>query len=155
MSELSSKFTREDVETLLEAMNDWEAISSQEWHMMNMVKSAPMPPDDHEAYDMVQHVKDYFKKREKDINDSRVTKQERACFLKAKLMLVRRDMGINQLFEMASEQVPEVSQAVAAPIEAKSAAQSALDKALYFIRDMGVWEYYEKFLASEKAKEIE
>ena len=158
MSELSSKFSREDIETLLEAMNDWEAVSSQEWHLMNMIKSAPMPPEDHEAFDMVQHVKDYFRNREKDINDSRVTKQEKACFLKAKLMMVRRDLGINQLFEMATEDVPVDASAPKESAEATqpvSVSPSALERAEYFIRDMGIWEYYQKFLDRENGKEVE
>lgn len=152
MSDLSSKFSRDDIETLLEAMSDWEAIGSQEWHMMQAIKNAPMPPEDHEAYEIFSHVKDYFRKREKDIKESRITRQERAVFLKAKLMLVRRDMGINQLFEMATEtatapanQPLPVAQEVV--VTAADDVVAKLADAEFFIKDLGVWEHYQKFLA--------
>jgi len=150
MGELTSQFSRDDIETLLEATNDWESLGSQEYHLMNMVKNSPMPPDDHETFEMVAAIKDHFQKREKDIKDSRVTRQERAVFLKAKLMLVRRDMGVNQLFEMAT--VPEEAVVVtqnetAAPV---SGVVHQLKQAEFFIKDLGVWEYYQKFLAEPK-----
>jgi hypothetical protein len=155
MGELTSKFSRDDIETLLEAANDWESIGSQEFHLMNMVRSAPMPPDDHEAFEMVQAIKDHFKKRERDIKESRTTRQERAVFLKAKLMLVRRDMGINQLFEMAtenSEVASEVKETIPATegIAALSGLAAKLERAEFFIRDLGVWDHYEKFVSEIK-----
>lgn len=161
MGELTSKFSRDDIEVLLEATNDWEALGSQEWHLMNMVKGAPVPDAEQypEAYEMVTAIKDHFKKREKDIKDSRVTRQERAVFLKAKLMMVRRDMGINQLFEMATEDAaPEqVAAAEAARDEAMSTSDpvsiKALQKAEFFIRDLGVWDHYQRFLAEDAQKE--
>lgn len=163
MGELTSKFSRDDIEVLLEATNDWEALGSQEWHLMNMVKGAPVPDAEQypEAYEMVTAIKDHFKKREKDIKDSRVTRQERAVFLKAKLMLVRRDMGINQLFEMATEDAaPE--QSTSAEIGEKTgvempthsdATATALKKAEFFIRDLGVWDHYQRFLSEDSQKE--
>lgn len=151
MGDLSSKFSREDLETLLEAMSDWEAIGSQEWHMMQSIKSAPMPPEDHEAYEIFSHVKDYFRKREKDIKESRITRQERAVFLKAKLMLVRRDMAVDQLFEMATEATPVRAEAASVPVAQEVApvdnASGKLADAEFFIKDLGVWEHYQKFLA--------
>ena len=158
MSELSSKFSRDDIETLLEAMNDWETLGGQEFHLMNIVKSTPMPPEDHEAYEMVSMIKEHYAKREKDIKESRITRQERAVFLKAKLMLVRRDMSVNQLFEMATEDAPAVPVSEAKTevgcSEAKPApfVQNDLQRAEFFIRDLGVWDHYQKFL-NEKHEE--
>lgn len=161
MGELTSKFSRDDIEVLLEATNDWESLGSQEWHLMNMVKGAPVPDAKQypEAYEMVTAIKAHFKKREKDIKDSRVTRQERAVFLKAKLMLVRRDMGINQLFEMATEDATPEQVAVAelAREQANSVSvpvsTNALMKAEFFIRDLGVWNHYQRFLEEESKKE--
>lgn len=154
MGELSSKFSRVDIETLLEAMGDWEALGNQEWHLMNMVKNTPMPPEDHEAHEMVVAIKDHFFKREKDINDSRVTRQERAVLLKAKLIMVRRDMGINQLFEMAAEETPAdvavPADGASVPAVPADSAAAKLERAEYFIRDLGVWSHYEKFLSEQK-----
>ena len=162
MSELTSKFSRDDVETLLEAMNDWESLGSQEWHFMNMVMKAPMPPDDHEAYEIMTAIKDHYKKRERSIRDSRVTRQEKATFLKAKLMMIRGQIGINQLFEVATEtstpvsreeiaetEATEHSDSVTIPVKGSDAEQK-LERAEYFIRDLGVWDHYQKFLSEDK-----
>jgi hypothetical protein len=102
---------------------------------------------------MVAAIKDHYKKREKDIKDSQVTRQERAVFLKAKLMLVRRDMGINALFEMATETPAVATQTTETkdmPVVAE--ASDKLSKAEFFIRDLGVWDHYQKFLEEKKSE---
>jgi len=151
MGELTSKFSREDIELLLEATSDWEALGSQQFHLLNMVKAAPMPPEDHEAYEMMVAIKNHFHNIEKDIKESRVTRQERAVFIRAKLMLVRRDMGINQLFEMATEESAPTSVPVSSkdPVN-KSDLAAKLEQAEFFIRDLGVWDHYQKFLTEAK-----
>lgn len=166
MGTLDSSLTSQDLDTLIDAMHDWEAIGNHEYHVMNMVRNAPMPPQDHEAYEFMQNIKDHFKQREKDIKDTRALRQETAIFLKAKLMLIRRDIGIDQLFVNAAQPVAEapakeIRQAVepdklAEPVQAAQAPQdpTALQKlelAEEFIRDLGVWTHYEKFLVDKKS----
>lgn len=167
MSELKSSFTRDDLETLIESMDFWESMGNQEFHLMNMIKNAPLPPEDHEAYEAMTQIKDHFRSRERDIEATRVTRQEKAVFLKAKLMLVRRDLSINQLFEMATEASPEVTsspvenapetetvpvidsedEVVTVPVtSAESSLKSSVELAEFFIKDLGVWEHYQKFL---------
>lgn len=163
-SELKSTFSKEDVATLIEAMGDWEMVGNHEFHVLQLIKNAPMPPEDHEAHDYMQQIKDHFYKREKDIMASRETRQEKAVMLKAKLMLVRRDMAINTLFDMANTaessaseaagtvvaEMPTVSSEPAPPIpmaETSDDSQEALRKAEKFIDDLGVWKHYQKFLA--------
>lgn len=172
MSELKSTFTRDDIELLIESVDFWESMGNQEFHLMNMIKNAPMPPEDHEAFDSMQQIKDHFKSRERDIAATRATRQEKAVFLKAKLMLVRRDLSIDQLFEMATSSTPETHSApveqsitpehdqtcppmvdseddevVTVPVtSAESKLESNLELAEFFIRDLGVWEHYQKFL---------
>lgn len=165
MGELSSKFSRDDIETLIEAMGDWEVLGNQEFTLLQMIKGAPMPPEDHEAFDYMQQLKDHFRRREREIIDSRLSRQEKSVFLKAKLMLVRRDLGINQLFEMASlDTITDVEEKVDSLSEAKSSdcegvqipvkfstskVEERLKMAEYFIRDLGVWSHYEKFMAEK------
>lgn len=178
MSELKSSFTRDDIETLIESMDFWESMGNQEFHLMNMIKNAPMPPEDHEAFDSMQQIKDHFRSRERDIAATRATRQEKAVFLKAKLMLVRRDLSIDQLFEMATESTPETQSApvenvpqvetvpviesedevvaVAVPVpvtSAESKLESTLELAEFFIQDLGVWEHYQKFLQDRVASQ--
>lgn len=169
MSELTSKFTRDDLETLIESIGDWEMLGNQEWHLLNMIKNAPMPPEEHEAYDHMVQIKNHFRSRERDIEAGRQTRQEKAVFLKAKLMLVRRDMGIDQLFEMAADttsathdpapvesvpvQPPKPSEGVKIPVKSNETAQDALEAAEFFIRDLGVWEHYQNFLRDREAQQ--
>jgi len=86
---------------------------------------------------------------------------------------VRRDLSIDQLFDMATEATPE---AQAAPVEkpdtvsaapvvesaeaveiselpvvskVESNLESSLEQAEFFIKDLGVWDHYQKFLADK------
>jgi hypothetical protein len=162
MSELSSKFSRDDISTLLEAMSEWESLGNQELYLLNTIKGMPLPPEDHEAYEMVSHIKSHFQQKEKSIRASHDVRQEKAVFLKAKLMLVRRDMGIDKLFEMAAEDLaaPPIKKEAETVDESPtptqvldvSDAQKKLERAEFFIRDLGVWTHYEKFLATEVAQ---
>jgi hypothetical protein len=172
MGELTSKFSRDDVETLIEAMGDWEALGNQEYTLLQMIKGAPLPPEDHEAFEYMQHIKDHFRRREREIMDGRLTRQEKSVFLKAKLMLVRRDLGINKLFEMAAEgpfdaekmsdwekpkpvveneTVKAPEEAIKIPVKSSGDVAKRLEMAEFFIKDLGVWGHYEKFLAEKSA----
>jgi hypothetical protein len=161
MSELQSDFSRPDVETLIESMDDWEGLGNSEFHFMNMIESMPMPPE--EAGEAVQKqisdLKEHFRRRKPDIEASRMLRQEKATFLKAKLMLVRKDMAVDGLFNMADNAVPE--EAAPPRVEKKTAATPDIEKRLsesvkalehseYFIKDLGVWKHYEDFLAKKK-----
>jgi len=167
MSELSSKFSRDDIKTLLDAMNDWESVGNQDFHILQVVKNVPMPAEDHEAYDYISQIKEHFTKREKDIIASQEIRQEQAVFLKAKLMMVRKELGITQLFDMAAnadmttpQSLPKVSQRVEAKFKPSAKIvgnstqlaelQSKLELAEFYIKDLGVWPMYEKFLAEKQ-----
>jgi hypothetical protein len=180
MSELSSQFTREDIETLIEAMGDWEMLGNHEFHVMQMIRNAPMPPEEHEAFEVMSQIKEHYRKREKDIKMSREVRAEKAVFLKAKLMLVRKDLGITQLFDMSSNVDPNSpmpepkdkhrdkeessvrEKAKAKPIaptgkqpfkEGYVSVRTKLEKAEFFIKDLGVWDHYQKFLTEQQEEE--
>ena len=149
MGELSSKFSRPDVETLIEALGDWELVGTQDYSLLQMIEQSPMPPEENEeAYEMVRQVKEHYRNRKKEILANRAMRQEKAIFLKAKLMLVRKDMEIEGLFEMESD--PTVPVQVGPPLD-KSCA-SALALAEFFIKDLGVWDHYQKFLVEKSEK---
>jgi hypothetical protein len=136
MPELSSKFTRRDLETLIEAVGDWELVGSQEFIFLQQVKEMPLPPEDHEAFEICKRTKEYYLQRERAILLSREQRAEDAVFLKAKLMMIRKEMQIADLFTMETEQ-PEVTGNV-----------DKLKLAEHFIEDLGVWKHYENFLNS-------
>lgn len=144
MAELKSAFSRDDIEVLIDAMSDWESIGNHEYHVMQMVKSHPMPDTEDESFEFVKNIKEHFKKREKEIKSERIIRQEKAILVKAKLVLLRQEGGITQLFEVAAES----AQAEAAPkaVALSEVQMNRLEAAEYFIKDMKLWEWYEKFL---------
>lgn len=163
MSELSSKFTREEIQTLIDAVDDWENLGMGEWHIAEAVKNSPMPDEGHEAYEMMKAVKEHFRKREMIINDNKEVRMERAVFLKAKLFMVRKALNIDALFEMPvdTSSPPPKAAPIAEVVAEKSdsdlpaedsASVEALKQAEFFIRDLGVWGHYEKFLADKAAE---
>ena len=145
MGELSSKFSRPDIETLIEALGDWELLGTQEYSLLQMIEGSPMPPEDHEAYEMVAMVKQHYRDRKKDILANRAMRQEKAIFLKAKLMLVRKDMEIEDLFEMEADPEAFVQEANSSSKEVGDLKED-LENAEFFIRDLGVWAHYQEFL---------
>lgn len=159
MGELSSKFSQQDIETLLESMDDWELMGNQEYHFSQMIKSVPLPPEDHESYDVMIQVKEHFKKREKDIKRGRQIRQERATFLKCKLMMARNDLGAKELWDIAANAETEES---SVPLEnsvslenADSSIARKLQLAEEFIADLGVKKHYETFLAERNSDQSE
>lgn len=162
MAELTSKFSRSDIETLIEAMGDWELIGNNEFHVLQMIKNVPLPPEDHEAFEMMTQIKDHFRKREKDIMASRQTRQEKSTFLKAKLMMVRQELGINALFEMATtadEEQPKTASKPNVPnetlvkvseeLQAKlNQAELRLKQAETYVKQIGAEKYYLEYLKS-------
>jgi hypothetical protein len=151
MGTLSSSLDRADIETLIEAMGDWEAIGNHEFHVLNMVKNAPIPPEDHEAHEFITNIKSHFKEREKDIKATREVRQEKAIFTKAKLALIKKDLGINELFDNAAAEC-EAEQRAGPVKKMTKQEKNALALAEEFIKDLGVQSHYEKFLAEKKAE---
>lgn len=162
MGELTSKFTRDDLQMLIEAIGDWEAVKTQDYFIMQQIKDAPLPPDEEsEVYQFWKAVKDSFRQREQQIIDNRNARQETAVFLKAKLMLARKDLNIGSLFEMPIEmsastptpkrETPKAVGGVAVKEALEKSFQQRLEIAEFFIRDLGVWEHYQKFLEEKKS----
>lgn len=171
MGILKSEFTKSDLDTLIEAMGDWEAVGNYDFHALSMVKNMPMPPEDHEAYEGVKAIKEHFLKRENEIKRSREMRHERATFLKTKLMLVKQDFGISKFFEMsidssegeserqeqpiASPPPPSMSNVPPVHSDELKVLKDKLELAEFFIRDLGTWSHYEKFLAERTQEKQE
>jgi hypothetical protein len=160
MGELSSKFTRDDIETLIESIGDWEMVGEQDYHLLQAIEDSPMPPEDHEAYEIMVRVKEHYRDRKQRILDHRAVRQEKAVFLKAKLMLIRKDMDINSLFEVeedksAPKPLPRPSESepkAKLPTAQSDIPGSTLELAEFFIKDLGVLDHYQKFLADQAEK---
>lgn len=147
MAQLNSALSKVDLKTLIESMDYWEERGNQDFHALNLVKNAPVPPEDHEAFDFVKNIKAHFKEREKDIKATREVRQETATLLKAKLFMIKQSLGIDELFENAAIE----GEVVPAPKKKMSKEQrAALELAEEFIKDLGVWKHYETFLAGKK-----
>lgn len=157
MGTLNSTFSAQDVDTLIEAVGDWEQLGMGEYHMLQMVRQIPNLPEDHEAHEYVKHLKEQFENRRQEIEATRRTRQERSVFLKAKLMLIRQDMTVDQIFEMATDSstvaAPAPKEAPvkrAAPATEQLTGDAALLRHLriaeFFIKDLGVQSHYEAFV---------
>lgn len=150
MSALESVFTKDDITTLIQSVDDWEMVGNEEYNILMSLKKAPMPPEDHPAYDYYAAVKDAYADREKEIRSLREIRQEKAVFLKAKLFMVKRDIGVTELFDMASvvEKTP-----VKAPEPASRSELEDLRKfqqfAKTYMKEIGCLELFEKALESE------
>jgi len=167
---IDTKITSQDLETLIEAMGDWESTGNHEFHIMNAVKNAILPAEENESYEFVKQVKDHFAKREKQIKADRSVRQEKAIFLKAKLMWHKSQGGIQQIFEDARQPVAQPlsaseEEAMLFPgletTETKpqnvdmSSAAAKLKLAERFIEECGIRTHYEKFLADEQTSVAE
>lgn len=108
MGTLEGKLNANDIEILIESVDSWETSGNRDFHIMNMVKNAMMPDRDDDSYEFIKQVKDHFISREREIKADRSLRQEKATLLKAKLMLMRDDIGIDQLFEESSEPVAKM-----------------------------------------------
>lgn len=115
MSQLNSKFTRDDIDNLIDSVSAWEMEHQHQYHSLQIVKQIPMPPEDHPSYDYIKALKKEFIDRERSIKADQKVNQEKAVFLKAKLMLIRQDMAIDQLFEMATDNTMPIKDS--APVE--------------------------------------
>jgi hypothetical protein len=154
MDALTSKFNIYDIETLIEAMGDWEMMGNHDFHVLQMIKNAPMPPEDSEAFDVMNQIKEVFRSREKDILAGRAMRQEKAIFLKAKLLMVRSKLTSGQLFDMGENSdvanqinTKESAKAIVKKNLEKSNLEKKLELAEYFIKDLGVWDHFQKFLS--------
>lgn len=138
MGVLVTTFDEADIQTLIEAMGDWELVNNQDYVEMQIVEKVPMPPEENaEARQYIAAIKQHFSERKKEIENTRANRQERAVFLKAKLMLVRRDLTIKKVFEMATDD--------------DQARKDKLALAEEFIQDLGVQKHWEDFLAQKQA----
>jgi hypothetical protein len=154
MDALTSKFNIYDIETLIEAMGDWEMMGNHDFHVLQMIKNAPMPPEDSEAFDVMNQIKEVFRSREKDILAGRAMRQEKSIFLKAKLLMVRSKLTSGQLFDMGENSdavnqlnTKESAKAIIKKNLEKSNLEKKLELAEYFIKDLGVWDHFQKFLS--------
>lgn len=154
MDALTSKFNIYDIETLIEAMGDWEMMGNHDFHVLQMIKNAPMPPEDSEAFDVMNQIKEVFRSREKDILAGRAMRQEKSIFLKAKLLMVRSKLTSGQLFDMGENSdavnqlnTKESAKAIIKKNLEKSNVEKKLELAEYFIKDLGVWDHFQKFLS--------
>lgn len=158
---MSSQFNRDDIEVLIESIGDWEMHGNQEYNVAQMIKNIPIPDEDHPQYDVVREAKEHFRRREKLIIQQRSERQEKAVFIRAKLFLTRREVNVNQVFDMAADfssapLTPHVEEEVISTPPTDSAPKSLskeaedykkrLELAEFFINDLGVGPNYRAYL---------
>jgi len=170
MAMLEGKLSLDDIELLIDSMGYWESAGNQDFHMMQMVKNAVLPDEDDDSFEFVKRVKEHFSGREKEIKADRSLRQEKATMLKAKLMLMRSDMGVDWLFEeagAATTDAEQIEKPVKVPVKSENGPKKPvvvksekkvvgtdpekLAKAEQFLEQAGITTYYEGFLNGEQS----
>lgn len=159
MATLDSKLSVSDIQLLVDAVGDWEMNNNHDYHIMQIVKNTIVPDEEEnqEQYEFVMQVKNHFKQREKEINDKRSLRQEQAIILKAKLMLLKNELDVDQIFDDAQESIPKIKKLqVNAPTAVvvvdepiKDSKLDKLDKAESFLNQSKyakIWELYQSDL---------
>jgi hypothetical protein len=144
-STIDASFNSQDMETLLEAMDIWESNGTIESTVLDYVKKIPVPKENKEAAKYIGEIKEFWVGQEKDILSRRDVIREKAIFLKAKLMQAKITKGIDQLFNTPDSVAAEAQATPTLPVK-----KGKLRLAEEFIRDLGVWSHYEKFLEDRK-----
>lgn len=137
---ITSDLDLDDIKLLIEAVDDWEIFGSQEFHAMNFIKNVAIPSEfqDSEMGQALKQLKEHFRNREKDIMATRSLRQEKAIFVKAKLMLMRNSKSVDKLFEESQQPIEEEKDSSAKiPV-----ADSKLDKAMEFLKETKIINQY-------------
>jgi hypothetical protein len=133
MLESNNKFTLEDIEIMIESIGEWEESGNGDYNFLKLIKNAPLPSEDHEKFDEIIKIKNYFKNFEKEILQNRNNRQEKAIFLKAKIIMARNS-GIMEVENSNKNK------------ESFNSIKKKLKLTEEFISDLGVQKHYEKFL---------
>jgi len=97
---LAAKFSSQDLDTLLEAMDEWERVGGEQLNFIKMLENIPdlafadLPPEMKDAFEKYKQ-QQMGKKRE--IEKSRKVRGEKATLLKAKLILLLQRAAANRL----------------------------------------------------------
>jgi hypothetical protein len=146
--------TSSDLDNLIKALDKWEAMTKEgaDFFSTLPMKVRFIGGDDDDLEAASKSFKTHCDERAKHFETELASLREQTIFLRAKLRLGKRgreDEAIEQLFEQAAVPVePVVAPEPVVDLETKA----KLERAEFFIRDMGkgVWTYYEEFLKRDK-----
>ncbi len=154
MKTLQAALNMSDVETLLEAVADWENLGNQDYFMMQQVKNMPIPSEEENEYlhKVLTSLKQHFADQEKSIKMARQIREEKSVFVRAKLLMIKQSVAANMLWSNPDDagvgdtiptQKKEVVVNTTSSIEDYKA---KYDEAVRFITEVGILSHYEKFL---------
>lgn len=157
--------TTKDINLLLEAIDIWQAWNTQDYNVLNLLKTMPLPPEGSSEYEVLSQLKERALSRQQEIENRHRLVEEQAVSLRYKLILARRALEAKKVLEMSLEELDDClsqqkqSQGELTP-ESKQIGQyescrRSLQLAEQFIRDVGIWHYYEKFLLEQATESQE
>jgi hypothetical protein len=138
----------EDLEALLDALDGWEQDSMNLIHMIENMKRVGDPPEtmdpDYRKH-LIQFRLHILSQEEKARRDKKVIR-ERATMLKAKVIMMQQNRGVDKVFDQAAEDAGKVK-TEAKPTVGKMTAEDALAKGII------TQEEYDNLKKKEQAKQ--
>jgi len=105
--EIDSDLTTEELDTLIEALDDWEKSESHTIEFIEVLKKIP-DPDTEDNPHMEQFIdfKRHMVSKESDLKKDKRIRREKAIFLKAKLLLLTQSKVVDRFCEETQSDPP-------------------------------------------------
>jgi hypothetical protein len=99
MSTLESAFTEEDLSLLFEALDEWERLGTETLFFIQQFEQMPPLPENTspEVVEHVNRLRNHYLSIRKDAEQTIKVRRERACLVKAKVVLQKTDLAIEKL----------------------------------------------------------
>jgi len=101
--ELDGEFTPQDLDTLLDALDEWETKDVELLELIEKLKHIPDPPEDaNEQYrETFLEFKKQMLSQEPKARSNKKQRREKAVLLKAKIILINQSRAADKLMEEA------------------------------------------------------
>lgn len=170
MDNLRAALNMNDVETLLEAVADWESLGNQDFYAMQQIKNVPIPDEEEneELFKLITALKKHYTDRASEIKAARAVREEKSVFVRAKLMMIKQKISANMIWENpddansgnpapredAQPRSSKKTKTSEPKVEESDVDQKKFDLAVQYMTEVGADKNFNDFLASEKPKSV-
>jgi hypothetical protein len=107
--ELEEEFTPQDLDTILDALDEWETKDVELLELIEKLKHIPDPPEDAnpEYREYFLEFKKHMLSQEHKARSNKKQRRERAVLLKAKIILMNQSRAADKLFDESSGPKPK------------------------------------------------
>jgi hypothetical protein len=107
MAILESEFTEDDLSLVFDALDEWERMGTELFFIIQQFEQIPPLPEN-TAPEIVEHVnrmRNYYLSLKRDAEQTLKVRRERACLVKAKVVLQKTEMVIEKLGKLDLERI--------------------------------------------------